>query len=478
MTGLVDVFKKGSNKSRQFENLVNKHTKFYWLNASNGGSIVYNATAEFITILRPPRDWKRDRMMQQHQSSSTRLGAEGRQASPIISNDTDSNVALSNQTFPSEYESENSTLAVAPFEGWNETGGNYSDINESRIPTTSPTATLQPSLPPSKYLSFSPSFSQSPSTAPSVSAQPSTHPSSLPLFRTWVIWYRQEIVYGERLDTNDVRANTVDEIFEFPFILDQMRFTNELIEITENQLAIFVDVVEVRDGSEAPSIQPSEAPSAFPSAAVSSSPTPPPTSRGTGGVSTTTVIVAVVVPVMLVLLIAFAGIIYVTRIENDVLAPGGSFEGEVISLPPDQQGPGTPAGGSTPPSDGVNGNGQQSALSTFPVGTQPTLGSQPASPLMEPSKEMTAHSLTRPPAFQSNILRDTSSRTTEHPIDFVSPPRRTTSNAGSMISEMSVDSRRAAAYTPAFTPTLASVPSYVSSNFQRVEVLLSVPPAS
>jgi hypothetical protein len=160
------------------------------------------------------------------------------------------------------------------------------------------------------------------------------------------IWYEQTIVYGERFPeynntpgaSNDPRTTTIDQIFQLPFLLDQTEFTESLIRLINNQLPLRIEFVEVREigVSNAPtqyvSTFPSEAPTIVPSAAPSRVPTvpPPPT------VGTSAIVVAVTVPVVVVLLIAFGGIIYVTRVDHEELlrSQEDSSTFEELAIPP------------------------------------------------------------------------------------------------------------------------------------------------
>jgi len=497
VTGLVKQFNQGSSESRQFQELVDRHILHYWLNATNVGTIVYESNTTFTVMERPDGDWG-PRVF----SSSNPDGNDEQDDTAVRiflkEKDTGSPTGLQEQEAhmkPRQIgddsvnapDGQNQTLlpgnlsnffTFAPTIGGNANVSSDTDVNVTSRPTMSPTITTRPSTSPSDIPTNHPTFSLAPSVSPTVTVPPSSQPSEQPKLDTWVIWYTQVISYGEKFDINDTRANNEDDIFRFPFIYNQLPFTNELIRITGNQLPIFVEEVETRDGSAAPSTEVSEPPSVAPSMAPSLAPTPEVPSGGGDDISTTEVIVAVVVPVLIVLLIAFAGIIYVTRIEHD--SPGGSFEGEVIPLPADQQDPGTPPGvkvdqtlSALPPLS-VGGTEQQGNLSCTPVPVH--FGTRNTGALIDPSGQLTVDgsmSQQEPPvAFRQEPTRVSSGKASQsgsdsmYPMDFVASPHRTTSNA-SYISDVSADSRRAHTYfggigSGTFIPTLESVPSYVS----------------
>jgi hypothetical protein len=160
------------------------------------------------------------------------------------------------------------------------------------------------------------------------------------------VWYGQEIIYGEVYSEGDIRAVAPEELFSDPFVYDQRRYTEALVNLTNNQLPITIDpnLVDVRLDSQMPSIAPSFAPSSMPSIATTSAPSPPPTAPR-GRDTTTTVIIAVTVPAVVLLLVAFVGIIYVTRDQTHLLDTSEGFH-EVTPLPTDQDagtGPTEPA---------------------------------------------------------------------------------------------------------------------------------------
>lgn len=484
VTGLVFPFGPMSARSRLFEQLVDDHTKQYWLNVSNGGSVVYNSTTAFTIIQRTPPSRTRAPKGPRGPRTLT-VDLVSRQAVPPALGNTDSGTGKDKEEeglFRNGTINNNFTIPTFPptFEDTDDGvdfGGNGTAANKTNVtsqPTASPSISPQPSSFPSQLPSQYPTSSIAPSAMPSLSLLPSQEPSTVPEYETLVIWYRQTITYGEIFTGNDTRANNVEEIFEFPFLYDQLPFTNSLIEITSNQLAMFVEEVEVRDGSEAPSIQPSGQPSLVPSIAPSSapSPIPQPAPDSSGGLSTAIVIVAVVVPVMLVLLLAFAGIIYVTRIDNNILSPGGSFEGAVIPLPLGQQDPGTPPGGDGPPPPPSFGGAEEQQAMMMPSSShsvRSTIGTRTTQPLMEISEAM---SMSKPSLAQPTLFDDeASSAASNHPMHYVSSPHRTPSYAGSMVSDMSIDSRRTSRNSGgtgnAFIPTLAPVPSPSSGSLNH-----------
>ena len=157
-------------------------------------------------------------------------------------------------------------------------------------------------------------------------------------------WFLQNTYHFDFVDV----YSTLPQLSSLLSLLEK-QYTQAIQHMTQNQLTIYIDpvFVDVRFNSEMPSTMPSTFPSSQPSEMPTSAPTviTSPPSRGS---DTSTIIVAVVVPVTVVLLIAFAGICYVTREAVQRNDSDESVE-DVIPIPA-QHDPGwsPPPGGTLP----------------------------------------------------------------------------------------------------------------------------------
>lgn len=375
LNGLVsnELF-RNKNWLAQWENLTSYHVKSFWNSVDRSGTEVFEVNTTFITFNRLPKPAPtrspRLRQLQATDISDVFPNASvphgfGPNATflPQSSNATDS--PIGNETiFPTN-------ITTVP-------SGSPSPMATLNLTTSAvPTISNAPSA--------KPTISTAPSFRPSSSAEPSQRPTAVPEPHPVIIWYSQTIKYG--VVYNDSRMNTVDELFQWPFLFDQKRYTNAIVSLTHNQLPIYVDPlhVDVRIGSSMPSIQPTGFPSGAPSAAPSRKPTKAPIQPAVD--NTSLIIVAVTVPVAVVLLIAFAGIVYVTRDDSRLLeASDISFEGDVIPL--SAQDTRTQGGGDT---------------SSTPGSYNVAPGITTSELVMEPSDEQQAHPLRRPSSGRSGI---------------------------------------------------------------------------
>ncbi|CAB9498817.1 expressed unknown protein [Seminavis robusta] len=342
----------------------------------------------------------------------------------------------------------------------NTTIGEHNEtINITVAPSANPTVSHEPSMTPSRAPSIAPSMTITPSLNPTATYAPSHQPTSLPGVQTNQVWYEQTIVYGERFapfnDTegafNDPRTTSIDEIFQLPFMIDQTRFTEELIRIINNQLPIVVEFVEVRTTeSAAPSVFESPEPSDVPSAVPTGQPSPAPSVEATGGLTTTAIIVAVTVPVVVVLLIAFAGIIYVTRVDHDELLRSAPHEEEStygedlpvpVPFPLDPNVPPGEGGGSGVMAGGGSGamgrGGTPGAGGAHGTSEDVNYGRPAVDPLIEPSELLAV----------SQHLPDTPTVGEDHPPIVTTRGRANSGNSIGMMQSVSAISEFSA-HTP------------------------------
>jgi len=474
--GLVNRFQKNSGTERAFTALLNDQMIYYWDEVKNGGTVVYESNATFRDIQKPRGNWQVVDVVTGAEPLEEEVPIVPRTAimpkqgveefdedglsdgdSSILDDvgDDDLTEVLANLTFPPHIGSNltRPTLPPRPDNGtiWgNLTNGTLTNEptpwptsspttsfqpTVSFSPTMAPTVSPQPSFGPSIYPSLRPSVSPSPSAPPS-ETPPSAPPSEQPEPEIWVIWYEHSIVYGEKFPVNDSRHNDLDEIFSYPYEFDQLDFLNNVTNITNNLLPMRILKMEVRSvESQAPSIAPSVTPTTAPSEAPSSLPTPV-VKETPEGIETQKLVAAIVVPVLVVLMVAFAGVVYITRVDDDDMGPGNNFEEITIPSPSQLQAPGTPLSGDDGSHAPVEGGGNQ-PMQQLPASLMP-LGTTPVHPLLDESS-LRSHTLQpqqQQQQQQQPISRAASQAGSAHPLQS-QPNSRATSQAQSDLGSLS-----------------------------------------